>query len=215
VGVKERREREFKRREREILDAALRLLDGDDWLSVTIEQIAEGAEVGKGTVYKHFASKDELYARLSLDHCSDHLQALRGVDPTLPLEQRLRAMVQVYWDVHSRPGICHHVVEYCEADAFRRGLPDDLRLKFEGLESEIYDRIFATIQEGIEAGLFPGGAVAPLAMMARATLDGMIRLIRSGVISTDDEHEQLEAVTRFIMAGLAGSSHAEGRAGPA
>jgi hypothetical protein len=33
----------------------------------------------------------------------------------------------------------------------------------------------------------------------------MIRLIRSGVISTDDEHEQLEAVTRFIMAGLAGS----------
>jgi hypothetical protein len=32
----------------------------------------------------------------------------------------------------------------------------------------------------------------------------MIRLIRSGVISSDDEHEQLEAVTRFIMAGLAG-----------
>ena len=205
MGVKERREREFKRREGEILDAALRLLEGDDWLSVTIEQIAEGAEVGKGTVYKHFASKDELYAQLSLDHCSDHLESLRGVDPTLPLEQRLRAMVQVYWDVHSRPGICHHVVEYCEADAFRRGLPDDLRLQFEESESEIYERIFTTIQEGIEAGLFPSGAVPPLAMMARATLDGMIRLIRSGVISTDDEHEQLEAVTRFIMAGLAGS----------
>jgi AcrR family transcriptional regulator len=204
VGVKERREREFKRREREILDAALRLLDGDDWLSVTIEQIAERAEVGKGTVYKHFASKEEIYARLSLDHCSDLLEALRGVDPTLPLEQRLRSMVQVYWDVHSKPGICHHVVEYCEADAFRRRLPADLRLQFEKIESAIYERIFATIQEGIEEGLFPGGAVPPLAMMARATLDGTIRLIRSGVLSTDDEGEQLEAVTRFIMAGLAG-----------
>ena len=211
MGIRERREREFKRREREILDAALRLLDGDDWLSVTIEQIAEGAEVGKGTVYKHFASKDELYARLSLDHCSDHLNALRGVDPALPLEQRLRAMVQVYWDVHTQPGICHHVVEYCEADAFRRRLSTDLRLQFEKIESAIYERIFATIQEGMEAGLFPGGPVPPLAMMARATLDGTIRLIRSGVISADDEAEQLEAVTRFIMAGLAGNPHSGGR----
>jgi AcrR family transcriptional regulator len=207
VGVKERRERDFKRREREILDAALRLLAGDDWLSVTIEQIAEGAEVGKGTVYKHFASKDELHARMSLDHCSDHLTTLRGVDPTLPLEQRLRAMVQVYWDVHTKPGICHHVVEYCEADAFRRRLPPEMRLEFQTIESAIYERIFATIQEGIEAGLFPGGAVPPLAMMARATLDGTIRLLRSGVLSTDDEGEQLEAVTRFIMAGLSGHTH--------
>ena len=206
VGVKERKEREFNRREREILDAALRLLDGDDWLSVTIEQIADAAEVGKGTVYKHFASKEELYARLSLDHCAEHLDALRKVDPTLPLEERLRAMVQVYWDVHSRPGICHHVVEYCEADTFRRRLRPDLRLEFEKIESAIYERIFATIQEGMEAGLFPTGTVPPLAMMARATLDGTIRLIRSGILSTEDEGEQLEAVTRFILSGLAGGA---------
>ena len=205
MGVKDRREREFRRRERDILDAALRLLDGDDWLSVTIERIAEGADVGKGTVYKHFASKEELYARLSLDHFADHLQAIEGVDPALPLEERLRAMVQVYWDVHSKPGICHHVVEYCEADAFRRRLPDDLRRQFETIESAIYERIFATVQEGMEAGLFPLGPIAPLTMMARATLDGTIRLIRSGVLSPDDEQEHLEAVTRFIMAGLAGA----------
>ena len=211
MGVKERREREFKRRERDILGAALQLLDGDDWLSVTIAQIAEVAEVGKGTVYKHFASKDELYARLSLDHCANHLEALRGVDPTLALEQRLRAMAQVYWDVHSEPGICHHVVEYCEADAFRRRLRPDLRLQYEKIESAIYERIFATIQEGMEAGLFPVSEVRPLAMMARATLDGTIRLIRSGVLSTDDEGEQLEAITRFILSGLAGNLRSEGR----
>ena len=205
MGVKERKEREFKRREDEILDAALRLLDGDDWLSVTIEQIADGAEVGKGTVYKHFASKEELYARLSLDHCSRHLTALCGIDADLPLDQRLRAIAQVYWDVHTEPGICHHVVEYCEADAFRRRLPAELRGEFEQTESAIYQRIFATIQEGIEEGLFPAGPVAQLTMMARATLDGTIRLLRTGVLSAGDEVDQLEAVTRFIMAGLAGS----------
>ena len=63
----------------------------------------------------------------------------------------------------------------------------------------------------MEAGLFPRGAVPPLALMARATIDGTIRLIRSGVLSTEDEGEQLEAVTRFIMAGLSGNPHSGGR----
>jgi AcrR family transcriptional regulator len=206
VGVKERKEREFRRREEEILGAALRLLDGEDWLSVTIEQIAEAAEVGKGTVYKHFASKDELYARLSLHHYLELRGALSEIDGDLPIEARLRAMAQVYWNVHMQPGICHHVVEYCEAEAFRRQLPPELRSEFEGIESGIYDEIFAAIEEGMAGGLFPSGPVRPLAMLARATLDGMIRMIRAGVLSADDETEQLELVTRFILAGLAGTA---------
>ena len=44
MGIQERRQREFARREREILDAALTLFDSDDWLSVTVEQIANAAD---------------------------------------------------------------------------------------------------------------------------------------------------------------------------
>ena len=206
MGVKERKEREFKRREGEILGAALKLLDGEDWLSVTIEQIADAAEVGKGTVYKHFASKDELYARLSLHHYLELQGALSELDAEMPIEARLRAMAQVYWDVHMKPGICHHVVEYCEAEAFRSQLPPEVRSEFEGVESGIYDQIYGAIEEGMAEGLFPTGPLPPLAMLARATLDGMIRLIRTGVLSAEDESEQLEMVTRFIMAGLAASA---------
>ena len=204
MGVRERREREFQRREEEILQAALTLLDDESWLSVTMEQIAEAAEVGKGTVYKHFASKDELYARLSLRHFMELHAALSAVDASLPLEQRLRAMARVYWEVHNQPGICHHIVEHCEAEAFRRRMPPDIRVRFEEIESAIYDQIFAAIQAGIEEGLFPRGPVRPLAMMARATLDGMIRMIRSGILSSEDGEEQLDTITRFILAGLAG-----------
>ena len=210
MGVKERRERDFRRREREILDAALRLLDGEDWLSVTMEQIADAAEVGKGTVYKHFASKEELYARLSLQHFLELQEALRGVGAELPLEERLRAMARVYWEVHNRPDICHHIVEYCEAEAFRRRMHPELRTRFEGIESAIYNQIFAAIQEGMEKGLFPPGPVRPLAMMARATLDGMIRMIRSGLLCAEDGEEQLEAITGFILAGLAGGGSRAG-----
>ena len=56
--------REFQRREDELLQAALEVSNCDDWQTVTIEQIAQKAEIGKGTVYKHFAAKGDMYARL-------------------------------------------------------------------------------------------------------------------------------------------------------
>ena len=75
-----RKVREFRRREQEILDTALKLfLDlGED--SVTVEMIADAVGIGKGTIYKHFKSKAEIYLRLMLDYERD-LNEL----PLLPL----------------------------------------------------------------------------------------------------------------------------------
>lgn len=63
-----RKVREFRRREQEILDTSLRLFleQGED--SVTVEMIADEVGIGKGTIYKHFKSKAEIYLRLMLDY---------------------------------------------------------------------------------------------------------------------------------------------------
>lgn len=63
-----RKVREFRRREQEILDTALTLFleQGED--SVTVEMIADAVGIGKGTIYKHFKSKTEIYLRLMLDY---------------------------------------------------------------------------------------------------------------------------------------------------
>src|SRR5574344_2140383 len=63
-----RKVREFRRREQEILDTALQLFleRGED--SVTVEMIADAVGIGKGTIYKHFKSKTEIYLRLMLDY---------------------------------------------------------------------------------------------------------------------------------------------------
>ncbi len=55
-----RKVREFRRREQEILDTALKLFleQGED--SVTVEMIADAVGIGKGTIYKHFKSKAEI-----------------------------------------------------------------------------------------------------------------------------------------------------------
>jgi len=58
----------FRQREQDILDAALALLLEHGEEKVTVEQIADHVNIGKGTIYKHFTSKVEIYMRLLFDY---------------------------------------------------------------------------------------------------------------------------------------------------
>ncbi|WP_299942903.1 TetR/AcrR family transcriptional regulator [uncultured Microbulbifer sp.] len=58
----------FRAREQRILDAALELLLEHGEEKVTVEQIADRVDIGKGTIYKHFVSKTEIYMRLLMDY---------------------------------------------------------------------------------------------------------------------------------------------------
>ena len=80
MGVKERKAREFKRREDDILETSYDLLSEMEPGQVTMEQIAEKAEIGRGTIYKHFKSKDEIYAKLILRRREKLLNRLEQID---------------------------------------------------------------------------------------------------------------------------------------
>jgi len=58
--------KEFRKREEEILERAQELFieHGED--KVTVEMIADAVNIGKGTIYKHFETKDEIYLRLMI-----------------------------------------------------------------------------------------------------------------------------------------------------
>lgn len=62
---------EFRRREEEILQRAQELFieHGED--KVTVEMIADAVGIGKGTIYKHFETKDEIYLRLMIRYEED------------------------------------------------------------------------------------------------------------------------------------------------
>ncbi len=80
MGVKERKEREFQKRESEILSVAYQLLTEMEPSQMTMELVAEKTEIGRGTIYKHFKSKDEIYARLILNRRERFLKSLRTID---------------------------------------------------------------------------------------------------------------------------------------
>jgi AcrR family transcriptional regulator len=64
MGIKERRAREKEERRRLILDRARSLFFEHGYENVTISQIASAAELGKGTLYSYFESKESIYIAL-------------------------------------------------------------------------------------------------------------------------------------------------------
>jgi AcrR family transcriptional regulator len=67
MGGSDRRRREREARRRSILDAARELIATEGLGALTMERVAEGAELAKGTLYLQFAGRGELLAELVID----------------------------------------------------------------------------------------------------------------------------------------------------
>lgn len=81
--------REFKQREEEVLQAALDLFleMGED--RVTVEMIAEKVGIGKGTIYKHFETKDEIYLLLMIRYEEEMAQLFQRIEETSGNKEQL------------------------------------------------------------------------------------------------------------------------------
>ena len=66
MGTAERREREKEERRQGIIDAAERVFFSKGMKAASMDEIAETAELSKGTLYLYFKSKEEIY--LSINH---------------------------------------------------------------------------------------------------------------------------------------------------
>lgn len=65
MGIEERKLREKERRRNEIIDAAEQVIFGKGIEQATMEEIAEKAELSKGTLYLYFKNKNELYMAIA------------------------------------------------------------------------------------------------------------------------------------------------------
>ena len=208
MGIEERRAREFDRREREILHSALQLFRGEDWQDVTVEQIAQHAEIGKGTVYKHFASKDEIYARLALEFHRAVREQVQVLPSELPVLERVRAILKIGWEAHLGSRELHRVVLYCGRPEFRSSLTPSTAAAFDSFERERSEAIRAMIQEGIEQGVFADRSLDLLLFDVHAAFWGAVQIFWSGYWGELDRERYLDELASFILAGLSRGARA-------
>lgn len=91
-----------------ILEAAARLFATRDFHLVRLDDIASAAQVGKGTLYVYFESKETLYLSLVRDGFSRLVESLRQELSTAPVatKERLRIIADGLIDfAHSLPDL--------------------------------------------------------------------------------------------------------------
>jgi AcrR family transcriptional regulator len=66
LGIAERKEREKEQRKKDIIDAAERVFFDKGHENATMDDVAEEAELSKGTLYLYFKNKEDLYLAIHL-----------------------------------------------------------------------------------------------------------------------------------------------------
>ncbi len=197
-----RKQREFTRREDEILRAALGLFDSDTWESVTIEQIAQQADIGKGTVYKHFPSKDHIYARLALDFYNNLLDRIKATPPCQNVEKRMRDMTLVAFEYHLYQPQYRRVTQYCHRDDFRRRVGDEVNEEFRRLDAHFGELTMSLIEQGMTDGIFPRRPAEYSTYGLHACFEGAINTLWCAGSKQIDAEVFIHEIIEFMMAGL-------------
>lgn len=211
--MSERKQREFERREAEILAAALVLLDSEQWQSVTVAQIASQAGIGKGTVYKHFTSKEEIYARLIMDDAYQLLAELRHriaqfENPVEGLRDLFRC--SLVWCVE-REAIMR-LQSHAKQRSFRERLSEETQQQFAQIDGEFFELLAEPVERGMASGVFMARPVNPLFTGLHATFEGVLLMIRNkeygdgcfGDENTQSEQQFIEDMVEFMVTILTG-----------
>lgn len=180
MGIEERRAREFQRREQDILSSALDLFTEMGVEPVTIENIAERAEIGKGTIYKHFKSKDEIYAHFIIQAQQKLLNQLEKIDPTLEIEEQLRTIVKRYLEVTLDNPKMYRVMAACEKHCQKENLSDEIRARVESLAERSRKLISGMLRRGVEAKRFRQVPISYLSCAGWGMIRGTIELLNEG-----------------------------------
>jgi TetR/AcrR family transcriptional regulator len=65
MGIAERKEREKQQRKNSILDAAEKVFFSKGFKDATMDDVAEAAELSKGTLYRYFKNKEDIHLGIS------------------------------------------------------------------------------------------------------------------------------------------------------
>ncbi len=201
-----RKQREFQQREEEIIQTATKMFSVTGPEKVTIDMIAQAIDIAKGTVYKHFRSKDEILAAICIRFLERLNDRLRSNDKSQPFDKQIRFLGRCYLEF-----CVEHLDEYrLFLDLRERLLVDNLGPDMNAALLDCYHQqktmIVEAIEGGIESGALPPGNPNHLFLIGFGLMDGALRnLTRSTIFDIEIKDQETyiavaqDVLTRAIM----------------
>jgi AcrR family transcriptional regulator len=205
-----RRARERAQRKAEILEAARAVFAQGGFRHTTVEAVAERAEVGKGTIYLYFESKDAIRAELLLEALAELTGQLRAAADRCSMlhpEQKLRAMAHAYLAfAENMPDYFRLLNAYDRGD-FEHGISSERKELLLQASNRAFDLVAQAIADGMALDLFVPDDPRKTAAVLWAALNGALALmahpIRRTMLPGTDGQGLCEATIELFLSGIA------------
>ncbi|MDQ2870491.1 MAG: TetR/AcrR family transcriptional regulator [Acidobacteriota bacterium] len=177
----------------EILEAAARTFASREFHEVLIDRVAADAGVGKGTIYRYFETKEDLYFATILHGFDALARALSDAppsnqDPETRLERIAEGVIRFFWT----------------REDFSKLLMEDGR-RFRSRQEELSKRkealqllVERTLADGVTSGAFQVSSVRAAAILFR----GMIRAALDAHRPEDTPESLAAAIVGIFVRGV-------------
>ena len=193
------RKQQFDAREEAILDAVNRLLSEKGFDLMTMDDVADSVGVAKGSLYKHFSSKEKLAAAVMTRLLGQTIDVLDGMPGDWRAAKRLEEILRWSLQHRMRGGVPHLP---STRGALQRALM--LNLEYLSLAFKVNKRFYALVAEAKRDGDISGKVsedVIVYTLYARSCDPTIDYLRRDGKLS---DEQIVEAMVEATFHGLAG-----------
>lgn len=179
MGIQERKEREKEARREEIITAAEKVFFQKGLTATTMDDVAEAAELSKGTLYLYYRSKEDLYLAVTL----------RGLEIMYGLFQkavatdenpvkRLLDLEEAYYAFFLHYRHYYRMMYFFENPEYHNAISQSMQDQCFLVDQKIWALVSGVIREARDAGFLHAG-IDPLeaGIMLWSNANGFFRLI--------------------------------------
>jgi AcrR family transcriptional regulator len=154
MGIPERKEREKEQRREEILEAARHVFFMKGLAAATMDDIADKAELSKGTLYLYYKSKEDLYITVMMRGMQLLYDAFEKVAQTASSPAAMLTSLfdayRTYFDTHRD---YFRMMHYLQAPQFHKQVSEDVQQSCSLLNRRIWDLVSGMLQQCVDKGL--------------------------------------------------------------
>lgn len=192
MATHDRRELERTRRRNDILTSARAVFAQDGFRRATVDQIAQRAEVAKGTIYLYFETKEAILADLVLQALAELHSQLRQAGEAHSILQpdgRLAAMADAYLAFAQRAPDYFRLLTAFDGGDLSDNLSPQRSALILAASNRTLDLVAQAVADGMALGLFNVRDARQAAAVLWAGLNGSLALlahpIRRTMVPTD------------------------------
>ena len=154
MGIQERKEREKEHRKEEIITAAQKIFFEKGLQAATMDEIAEAAELSKGTLYLYYKSKEDLYLAVmmrGMDILAEMFEATnKAGEPVITRISKLGQAYQQFFRSHTN---YFRMFRFFENPQFHTQVSPEMNTLCTQSNQRIWKAVIELIQEGIDQHL--------------------------------------------------------------